>query len=720
MGIIGIGASLIKGGVKLAKGSKKAENVLNTAETVLEAREAVQDAENQSTLETVVDTVELVPVVGDVITVAKVGWSVGEASYDVATVGANASSSIQNTLLEAQGSDTRVIENQYTKTRVINDILNLNFTPETYNTKTGLRSRDNFSTIIARDENGSSIAAFQAYIDQNAQNGITINTNIENDRDPNIGTAIHPYSTPLSAAIGLGKYELAAYILKNEKTYINTQNPGWNNKTPMMILLQQPQSDKRDILINAMLDDKRLKIYYEPGKDVVDNNGFNIAMHATDNASFETMRRIIDEKGGNPKHINNHGETLIHRAVQSPDSAKKVQFLIKNGVNPNKFTNDGDSALSMALSVSCNNSHPEKQEDIDQTVKILIENADEKVIENIYTNKTNSQNMEEWLSNHPEVRDEIKKNPNHPLHKHIQNTQLSSETESQLEPTPANQPATPAPTAEATPAVQPATPTPAAEPTPPVQPATPTPTAEPTPADQPATPTPTAEPTPAVQPATPTPTAEPTPADQPASPAPTSPTKVRHYQKPAIDHSRQRLDQFKNKKISGTHLTDTNMSNALKNIESILIKQGYSPQEAQTNANVLLYKLVQANLLYHPNEKVNSSNQTVTQLFGENHRAMLANLTKDPKDFDDKTLQSYAPALSKIEETISINGHGRINTNLQRRGLQSSYSSTAHTGYEESQSTPERKPGNPQNTLAKHSQKHEENLQFNTNKRENS
>ena len=773
MGILSTAYKGAKGAVKVAKRADKAGDVAELAETISDSYTlagTINNAGDQEWYETAVDVVELTPVVGDCITAAKIGWEVGTGTYDVVPDVLNAGASTQNAVLEAVGSDERVIEDQYRKTRVINDILNLNFTPETQNVDTGLRSRDNFSTIIMRDENGSSIPAFQAYIDKNRENGLSVNTWIENERDPNHGSAMHPYSTPFSAAIGLQKYELAAYMLKNDQTYINTKNSNCGDKTPFMILLNKPASPKRDALIDMMLNDKRLMVLDAQGKDVVDNNGFNIAMHAADNASYETMHRIIEEKGGNANHINNAGENIIHRAVNSPNSAEKISYLIKKGVDPNKLTNEGDSALSYALGAALNNPPQERQSDYDQTVKILLDHADEKVIDTIQKNPTSSQNMDKWLEEHPEVREEIKKNPNHPFHKHLKDdapanldTQVETntptptplqenqfnqsketpKTEGVSTPTAEPRPQAPQPPQDLTPTAepkpQPSQPVQAPEPKPqPAQDPTPTAESRPQAPQAPQAPTPMAEPRPqAPQPAqapqppqAPTPMAKPKPqpSQPPRAPAkpegqtppssphtdsiqpkPHAPRKFRHYTPEAIKHAQNRLSQFKNKNISGVTLTDKKLENAKKNIENTLIAQGYPPHIARQNADVILYKLVQANKLYHPNEKVNNSDKTVSETFGGDHRVMLQELTKDPKEFTSDQLKTHGPVLAKIEETISMKGHGLKNVKLKNQSHKSSYDATQKTGFDEKTEEPDKSPSDLRRTLGGNAQTHKDN-----------
>ena len=768
MGVIGLVLNAGKGAAKLSKTEKAISRTADAVESATQAENLAQGAENQSTLETVVDAVELAPVVGDVITVAKVGYSVGEGSYDAATAAANTSSSVQNFIYEAQGSNTRVIENQYTPTRVINDILNLNFTPETYDTKTGLRSRDNFSTIIERDENGSSIAAFKAYIDQNAQNGLTINTWIEGERDQD-GTLIHSYSIPFSAAIGLEKYELAAYILKNDKTYINNQNPSVSNQTPMMILLEKPQSEKRDILINAMLDDKRLKIYHSPGNDVVDDNGWNIAMHAANNASFETMRRIIDEKGGNIKHINNNGENLIYRAVCSPDSAQKIQFLINNGVDPNKITSYSDTALNNALTNATNNTSIENKDDIDKTISILMEHADGKCIDHLYNSTTSLERFNEWIESHPEEKQKIAKNPDHPFHKRlfpngVTEAELQNQANSTEEAeTPSAEPTSP--TVESSsetpeqPSVQPedgqeTTTQPVPDPQqtgkkPPEQPETTTPAVaseehgadtQTTPVEDQHTTAPHVAPKPvkpvpeqskpveadentetatsltlsATDPSNPRSTPPPPslsmdnptstltalkpdipvpnlglqePSSEPTTQSSTSPqlfrnVKIHSYESGAYSHADKRISNFKNKIISGVKLTDEKNKKALSNLTNMLMKKGYTKEEAQQNAKILYYKLLQSNLLYHPDENVKGSNKTISQLLGKNHRDVLKIITTD---MTEAQMQELSPVIDNIENSISSDGHAIENVHTNRSNK--AFNSAKKSGYRTQEAT---------------------------------
>ena len=135
--------------------------------------------------------------------------------------------------------------------------------------------------------------------------------------------------------------------------------------------------------------------------------------------------------------------------------------------------------------------------------------------------------------------------------------------------------------------------------------------------------------------------------------------EVHTYSEEAYAHAEKRDSFHRNKYIAGIkkYLNDDRRKKAMDNLVTLFKEQGYPDEEAQKQARVMMYKLVQANLLYHPDEKLKGDKRTLTEMFTMNHRTVLDHLMVD--DFSEKTSEErakYLTALTAIEEAISPDG----------------------------------------------------------------
>lgn len=105
-----------------------------------------------------------------------------------------------------------------------------------------------------------------------------------------------------------------------------------------------------------------------------------------------------------------------------------------------------------------------------------------------------------------------------------------------------------------------------------------------------------------------------------------------------------------------------------------------------SNADIYLYKMAQANLLYSPNEPVTvkEADNTVrkvkmTEVMNGNHREVLKDLTS--KDMSDAELAEASRCVKSVERTISSSGHA----NLDVQGVTGkySYNQQKNAGFEE-------------------------------------
>ena len=135
--------------------------------------------------------------------------------------------------------------------------------------------------------------------------------------------------------------------------------------------------------------------------------------------------------------------------------------------------------------------------------------------------------------------------------------------------------------------------------------------------------------------------------------------EVHTYSGESYAHAEKRDAFHKNKYIPGIkkYLNDDRHKKAMDNLVGLFKGQGYPDEEAQKQARVMMYKLVQANLLYHPDEKLKGDKRTLTEMFTMNHRIVLDHLVT--QDFSKKTPEeraNYLTALTAIEEAISPDG----------------------------------------------------------------
>lgn len=171
---------------------------------------------------------------------------------------------------------------------------------------------------------------------------------------------------------------------------------------------------------------------------------------------------------------------------------------------------------------------------------------------------------------------------------------------------------------------------------------------------------------------------------------------IRTYEENSYTHAISRLDKYKGEKISGVKLTtDENgtINKALSNIKDILIQDGYPHQEAENQAQILVYKLVMANKLYHPLRKVNGTNQTISDLLGKSHRDILKEVTQDMTEEQKKAL---SPILKNLEEIISSDGYAVVDVN--QKGY--SYKKDEKAGYLEKEVEVELEPAMPKESVS--------------------
>ena len=152
--------------------------------------------------------------------------------------------------------------------------------------------------------------------------------------------------------------------------------------------------------------------------------------------------------------------------------------------------------------------------------------------------------------------------------------------------------------------------------------------------------------------------------------------------KDAYQHANRRLTNWQSgtAKVSGVSLDAATQEKMLQNIQACLKQQGYAGEQLQQQSEMLLYKLVQANLLYHPRERVTVNGQkvTATDAIG-NHRQLLSTLaTSDLQALPAEQLVGISQDLSRVEDAISDRGHAILGVHA---GQGRSFNSSKVSGY---------------------------------------
>ena len=163
--------------------------------------------------------------------------------------------------------------------------------------------------------------------------------------------------------------------------------------------------------------------------------------------------------------------------------------------------------------------------------------------------------------------------------------------------------------------------------------------------------------------------------------------KKRVYTSDVYSATSRRIKRFEDRTVSSVKLDKATIEKTIANIEKVLISKGYSPENARKQAEVLFYKLVQMNYIYHPAEK-GVDGKSIQDHVGMNHRQLLIDLSKaEPSNLD-----QCANALFSVESSIAVTGEGLIRT----KGRNPSYDASGVAGFrvenEDGSVTPEQKP----------------------------
>lgn len=154
----------------------------------------------------------------------------------------------------------------------------------------------------------------------------------------------------------------------------------------------------------------------------------------------------------------------------------------------------------------------------------------------------------------------------------------------------------------------------------------------------------------------------------------------------------QKERRGRGKRVSGVSLTQSNINRIKERLTPLLSSQGYQEKDI----DVVIYKLVQANLLYDPNEWVyiDGKRQRISQVFSASkakgkdaltHRKALA-LLAGKKDLTREQKTEIAQMMLRVEDAISVDGYAILNV---KKGQGRNYDTSRLAGYQKGRSLTE-------------------------------
>ena len=286
--------------------------------------------------------------------------------------------------------------------------------PTTRDKTTGLRSDDDFNSIIFRGDT----KAFEAYL----KTGVDVNKYIAGAHD----RGSHPYPTAFALSISEGQFDMANMLLDNKGTYINQQNEVTKD-TPLMSAIAYTALDeysvayftgkpdmskatpeaqakfaKANALILKMIQDNRLEI------EATNNFGETAFLTAAGCGNIAAMTALA-EKGANIHHTNTWGETALHVACCNQ---LMTYSLLEMGLDANAKDKDGNTPLMTALEKNA-----ERGGKNDMVVCLLLGEMNTDGLTALHASEKHSQLFNNWVESYPQVKEIIMTMENHPLNK---------------------------------------------------------------------------------------------------------------------------------------------------------------------------------------------------------------------------------------------------------------------------------------------------------------
>ncbi|MBR3913368.1 MAG: ankyrin repeat domain-containing protein [Alphaproteobacteria bacterium] len=288
------------------------------------------------------------------------------------------------------------------------------FSLTTRDKTTGLRSDDDFNSLIFRGD----IDAFNAYL----KTGVDVNTPVIGDYD----RGSHPYPTAFTLAVAEGQFDMANILLNKIKTNINGKNKITGDTALInaikSIALDEnsaayftgkpnmskatPKAKERFIKANAfilqMIQDNRLEI------EATNTFGETAFLTAAGCGNIAAMTALAT-KGANIHHTNTWGQNALHVACCNQLMTKE---LLSRGLDANAKDKDGNTPLMTALEKNA-----ERGGKNDIVVCLLLGEMNTDGLDILRNSPKHSRLLDEWISRYPQVKEIIMKVKDHPLNK---------------------------------------------------------------------------------------------------------------------------------------------------------------------------------------------------------------------------------------------------------------------------------------------------------------
>ncbi|MBR4932366.1 MAG: ankyrin repeat domain-containing protein, partial [Alphaproteobacteria bacterium] len=350
----------------------------------------------------------MIPVHG-LVNIGNVEWaavgSVGDATHGCI-----------NWVLDACGSNTELVREGTSMRDFQRDPLEFFgnvFAPARRDRTTGLRSDDDFNTLIFRGDTN----AFDAYLNT----GVNVNTRIAGEHD----RGIHHYQTAFALAIAEDQFDIAKMLFDRQETNINAINESTGD-TPLInairyTALNEYESEyytgkpdmsnateaakakyiKANALILGMINDNRIDL------NATNEFGQSAFLFAAECGNLAAVKALA-AKNANIHHTNIWGQNALHVACCNQLMTAE---LLNLGIDANAKDRDGNTPLMTALEKNEANGGRN-----DIAVCLLISYMNKDGLTALRSSEKHSQLLNEWFECYPDVKTVIAEmKDEHPL-----------------------------------------------------------------------------------------------------------------------------------------------------------------------------------------------------------------------------------------------------------------------------------------------------------------
>jgi len=350
----------------------------------------------------------MIPVHG-LVNIGNVEWAF------VGSVG-DASQAGINWVLDACGSNTELVREGTSMRDFQRDPLEFFgniFAPARRDRTTGLRSDDDFNTLIFRGDTN----AFAAYLNT----GVKVNTRIAGEHDG----GSHHYQTAFALAIAEEQFDIAKILFDRQDTNINAINE-FTKDTPLInairyTALNQYESEyytgkpdmsnateaarakylQANALILGMINDNRINL------NATNCYGQSAFLFAAECGNLGSVQALV-AKNADIHHTNIWGQNALHVACCNQLMTAE---LLNLGIDANAKDRDGNTPLMTALEKNEENGGRN-----DIAVCLLISYMNEDGLKALRGSDKHSQLLNEWLERYPDVKTVIAEmKDEHPL-----------------------------------------------------------------------------------------------------------------------------------------------------------------------------------------------------------------------------------------------------------------------------------------------------------------